>query len=1272
MLEKILGFVNLGLWLCLFLSMLFAYLRGFRKSLSRFIATIISIILAFVFANALCNTMYSFNFGRFIGQGNMSFVTIIESLIKEIFDVKTIAADSAIKDFCIAAAKACIKVPIFFVMYSFLIILFRPLIAIIIRTLFPIPEGKTVSMRLAGVGVSVFTFFIVIWFWTFTLLGSKGILQECIQYYNDITIESSESQVSEDISELKEIENALDLFDDGSFIRVMTIFSGKNNSLEAKVLGKVTTIKTKNGDLNFVSEFENIMPVAKLFVNVKVEDEKVFVQYALENRETILKALETSEVINIILPIGIEIIDYTVEEIDVSGLKDVQWSEEKINLVNALRTVLDSIVALEIDFEKPLDVMDNPEFSNRLSQIGKAVQQSELIEKIVIVYANDIVHEMFVEKIGNDYPALLAIIDLTKINLEKDLKVIGDILVDLNSIGLFDDQDFEIISNGSIVSKVVMSVFELSTIQGNESKAIEEVLKLTKMDTKLSDAGININLNITNWKVEITHLAHSIELVLKIAEENDVKSLDDIDIIQLMENALESPTFDQLIDSICTSQVLNSGLISVVNKVIEDKDFSNIKSDRFNKIVSGEIPLDVNEFKSEIKLILKEITTISEIIDSDEIDVATIKTTLNNLCDSKYINIQGIVEMVFNDYINLNEYVEKEIIVPSFTNAQWKNEINSIFDIVDIIQSNGYLDEDFKFTFNDDVIQGVIDLLEKVNQSDIFRQIMPDLIKKVIPYQEFLSQWLLDQCGINEDNSNKEVLSKEVWEIEINKYEELLDYIIDENIAEIDLEELKSSDYVKIEKFVLMCIETSIFNCDGLKENLEPLLEDYIYSSGAIEKTIIIPTFTKDEWKVEVGYIFDAFELIQTNGYLDDSFELELEENSIQGIVDLMKVINQSEIFRQILPDIIVEVFPNEAFLSSWIINQSGLNGENNNFVDSKLIWSEEISKFENIIDIIVEDDIKNIDFDDLNTEDYPKVEKLFLELNNTRIINCDGLVSYVNEMISDCNIELNLIGVFDRNNNGTNKDEWTHEIPLLVSATETIVNIGEINNDTIKLKYEEIGNLLEDLKTSYLFGNDTRNDGSISTDDNMYNELIITILESSGLIKNIDNPNGFIEEDAALSVDWTIYNWLNELEILTSFDVELEEQSIETVKVISSSMIVKDFFDIATFVNGRLDSKQLVISKYDIEYTIVLKEYINDGNPLTNDDLRTLDWALELESIEEVIDIFDAGYNDQFKGKLEDLINLNNGTFAVETAASIKSKLMTYSLGSNSLWDLI
>ena len=112
-----------------------------------------------------------------------------------------------------------------------------------------------------------------------------------------------------------------------------------------------------------------------------------------------------------------------------------------------------------------------------------------------------------------------------------------------------------------------------------------------------------------------------------------------------------------------------------------------------------------------------------------------------------------------------------------------------------------------------------------------------------------------------------------------------------------------------------------------------------------------------------------------------------------------------------------------------------------------------------------------------------------------------------------------------------------------------------------------------------------------------------------------------------------------------------------------SNSLIIKDFYDIASIINNRISDVKIEITS--IGTTLNLKDYINDGNPLTNEDLRSRNWSNEIDDFNQIIEAFNTGDPTQFKEGIDSLIATGNDTIAVSTAAKIKSKLFSF-------WDII
>ena len=84
---------------------------------------------------------------------------------------------------------------------------------------------------------------------------------------------------------------------------------------------------------------------------------------------------------------------------------------------------------------------------------------------------------------------------------------------------------------------------------------------------------------------------------------------------------------------------------------------------------------------------------------------------------------------------------------------------------------------------------------------------------------------------------------------------------------------------------------------------------------------------------------------------------------------------------------------------------------------------------------------------------------------------------------------------------NGSNKDEWAVELDVLFDIVKRMNSLGTITEHTMKNQSTSLGELLDIMKTSYLFGNDVRDDENVQVDDNIFNSLILSVLTTSNII---------------------------------------------------------------------------------------------------------------------------------------------------------------------------
>lgn len=314
-------------------------------------------------------------------------------------------------------------------------------------------------------------------------------------------------------------------------------------------------------------------------------------------------------------------------------------------------------------------------------------------------------------------------------------------------------------------------------------------------------------------------------------------------------------------------------------------------------------------------------------------------------------------------------------------------------------------------------------------------------------------------------------------------------------------------------------------------------------------------------------------------------------------------------------------------------------------FKDSILIILELINEVESF---------ESLDFLNMNSETLLKYENVLLDLSACSIITLDPILSYLESGInSGLNIEIDLLdSIKDEDNSGSNVNEWQAEISNLFDILGYFSGVS-IDTSSLSTSANNIGSGLDLMKESLIFGNDLNNDGTLTTNDNVFNQIIVGFLDQFGLVSP-NNPNGFITLEQANSEDWTTYNWVNELSALAVFDINASTQNTDILSEIQESKIIIKYFDIAGLINEKVENVEFSQGEIHIK----LSDYINDGEPFTNDDLATLDWGYEAENIDTLVSSFEVTSPANLISNLENLSSSEPNSIAGKVASDILETL--------------
>ena len=390
-------------------------------------------------------------------------------------------------------------------------------------------------------------------------------------------------------------------------------------------------------------------------------------------------------------------------------------------------------------------------------------------------------------------------------------------------------------------------------------------------------------------------------------------------------------------------------------------------------------------------------------------------------------------------------------------------------------------------------------------------------------------------------------------------------------------------------------------------------------------------TWDMAKWDLELDRMVDVIAVAIENDLFATDSGKALSNMSKDQIESILDTINNSEIMRTVLPDLVynaVESAGQDSWLSEdkWLENQVGQTAGVNKPVESVEAWANEIEKYAFIISKST-----SFDFEDLDLTDNAKLTELkeiLKAMNETKSFTLDPIVDIINDLLADKGYNVHVLGVMDGANkdsstdmNGSNKDEWTPELDVLFIIIEMMNDLGTIESNTLSNKSQELGELLDQMKVSYLFGNDVKDDDLVTTNDNVFNELVIDVLKTTNMINDGSN-GGFINESDALADDWSRYTWTAELAIIGNYDNNATSQTDAFISSAQSSEIIKKYFDIAGELNSRID-RTFTLLGHDYE----LKELVEtaNGGPLTNEGLATRVWADELNDVKTLTNALDS-----------------------------------------------
>ena len=914
--------------------------------------------------------------------------------------------------------------------------------------------------------------------------------------------------------------------------------------------------------------------------------------------------------------------------------------------LSAIKGILASVRDLASNYGSALSdlgVLGSAAFENDVMALLAKIEESVLLEATFIPVVNGLADIV----IGDEYYlGFTAIPVATYDEFEAEVGGLFDILQKAESLGFLNK---DIKYKETLEMKAMFQMIEASVFFNGQEGIILEFL-LGKTDYVNPDEVDLVSINFAN---EYQYLYNFLDKAYAPLNMPGIVVGKD-----LINNAEFMAEMTEALEELADSQVLVEFFLPLVD-IASDK-YPSVKDILDYSHLDKEDPNYPTQVRDEYLRILDLSEDVSSlgILDGnmDRIHVETLLQVYDNVFALE--GTQNTQDALLEKLVGKLDVLGTGVEIPA--DVDWDQEKVAIRALIASLShfadAEGYAEINADTITSTTNVAGLEAILTALNNSQIYRvqlfEVLSDEIDGMgasgdLVIADFLTDWFKDQ-QVNG------MLPTSAWTQEVIYFARVLAIVnhlnnnggisdfasielgtMTGNAATVDTADFEVEEYGFRQLLQLMSKSQS-FTLTALNGTLDSLLIDRTIDgsgSGAIKTQKHLPELSDAEWDIEIDNLINVIANIQELGVLDssDSMSDQLQAMEESEISDLIKSFNNSQVLRVVLPDFIYDAVKNADatdYASAWLVAQAGVDVYGiNNPVAPKAEWDAEADNLAAVIKSIGDVDFANLDLNTISDEELDDLENIVGLMNNTMSFVLDPLADMINDLLEANGLEVEVLGVFDKDADGSNKDEWAAEISILFSIIEGLNDLGTINDQTIATQAPELGALLDIMKTSYLFGNDVRGNGVVTTDDNVFNSLVIEILDTNNLFSDT-SANGFIDRSTALDDDWAAYNWTAELSIISAFDTQNGADNAFITQAQSSKIIVK-YFDIAGYVNDYIDSVTFtleIIPSYEI--TLTLAEYVNgvtgrtDGQ-FVNSDFSERIWADEINDMEALVDVF-------------------------------------------------
>lgn len=966
--ELLLALVDVVFIASIAVAFLIGMAKGIRKTCRTLLGFLPAFLLLIIFVTPICKGIINFDFVPIVSKANEILqLDVLNNLpekgsLKELIlfalnqtGLFTSAVTDSSKLYVLieGVIVSMVKIFIYYSLLSTVTFIIAPIVRFIIRLVGGKIENKPkIYSRIIGGFIFTAFYLVFVFVWVFPVTSGLSIgikytnavselAQRCEKLPSKTNNQEEEEYIfdindkvdKEVIAKVKKVTDIVGLLDKSVSLKLISV----NHTVDTFLLGNMTKVKTDDGAINYVIIIRDTADSMENFIVTSIEEGKIkdwkgFIVLSKELTQVFI----ANDTIEVFVPIAIEVVENTKinenVEIDLETIKAIDWNKESGAIGDIIVSILDFAIENNIDFNDPLKTLENPNLDVSMAKLGKALQNSETITKVLLSAINGPLQDALRDKLGEDseaISALLEIIDLNKIaengNWEQDFANLSNVARALYEIGLFSEELD--LSNTDAIKRLLSKPFELSFIKGNEETIIKAMIELVNASEFLTEYGItkeklDLILADINWEEEVDNLSTAVTTILSEVDKYEAEDLKGK--IKKMIFEIEEEKLDEILTPIFASKFLIRLVPVILENVLIENDLESLVSEFVKNASSDPSKITKEDYESEKQIII-DAAMIFQTIDFGTSSISieyVLENAREELVDiasvvimSKFINRDGMVDLmenVLNDALGYEG--EKEIhfedeVIPQ-TEEEWKKEFNAVKDLLSEI--DGFDFESFDIN-NQEHIEKIKKIIKALYSSEMLSSVTDVILKNevIIEVEEAINDELglegEDQITINPDNIPS---TSDAWNKEIDILHQVLVNI--EGISEYDFKD--ETTITKVKSIITNLYESNLFKetvDDLLKEVVVKEIENGINSALNSETMVVIEESTIPTSSLEWNREIDLLHKLIVNIELVNQEEFDFDKESDRAILkETLDIICKSQLLSAHLETILESFIP--------------------------------------------------------------------------------------------------------------------------------------------------------------------------------------------------------------------------------------------------------------------------------------------------------------------------------------------------------------------------